>query len=146
MEENSLLRINKYLSELGYCSRRAADKLIEQGRVTINGKIPEIGTKVSKNDEICVDGEIINKKQTEKIYIAFNKPVGIVCTTDTAVEKDNIIDYINFPSRIFPMNYNEYKGLNLAEVAAKVATKWETENTFEKSISTRDGKQAFCVF
>jgi 23S rRNA pseudouridine2604 synthase len=103
MEENSLLRINKYLSELGYCSRRAADKLIEQGRVTINGKIPEIGTKVSKNDEICVDGEIINKKQTEKIYIAFNKPVGIVCTTDTAVEKDNIIDYINFPSRIFPI-------------------------------------------
>jgi 23S rRNA pseudouridine2604 synthase len=103
MEENSLLRINKYLSELGFCSRRAADKLIEQGRVTINGKVPEMGTKVSSDDEVCVDGEVINKQKSQKIYIAFNKPVGIVCTTDTAVEKDNIIDYINFPSRIFPI-------------------------------------------
>jgi 23S rRNA pseudouridine2604 synthase len=96
-------RINKYLSEVGYCSRRGADKLIEQGRVTVNGKVPEIGTKISKEDEIRVDGQLINEPNEKGIYLAFNKPVGIVCTTDTRVEKDNIIDYINYPKRIFPI-------------------------------------------
>lgn len=96
-------RINKYLSEVGYCSRRAADKLIEQGRVTINGKVPEMGTKISKNDTVRVDGELISEPKEKSVYLAFNKPVGIVCTTDTGVEKDNIIDYINYPSRIFPI-------------------------------------------
>ncbi|PTB97888.1 23S rRNA pseudouridine(2604) synthase RluF [Marivirga lumbricoides] len=103
MSEDQLTRINKYLSEVGYCSRRAADKLIDAGRVTINGKIPEMGTKVSAKDEIRVDGKLINESQDKPVYIAFNKPVGIVCTTDTRVEKDNIIDYINYPSRIFPI-------------------------------------------
>lgn len=103
MSENQLTRINKYLSEVGYCSRRAADKLIDAGRVTINGKVPEMGTKVSAKDEIRVDGKLINEGQEKPVYIAFNKPVGIVCTTDTRVEKDNIIDYINYPSRIFPI-------------------------------------------
>lgn len=96
-------RINKYLSEVGYCSRRAADKLIEEGRITINGKVPEMGTKVQANDEVRVDGKPINEPQDIPVYLAFNKPVGIVCTTDTKVERDNIIDYINFPSRIFPI-------------------------------------------
>ncbi|MGX1929062.1 23S rRNA pseudouridine(2604) synthase RluF [Flagellimonas sp. 2504JD4-2] len=96
-------RINKYLSEVGYCSRRAADKLIDQGRVTINGKVPEMGTKVTSNDEIRVDGELISKPKSKSVYLAFNKPVGIVCTTDTRVEKDNIIDFINYPKRIFPV-------------------------------------------
>jgi 23S rRNA pseudouridine2604 synthase len=98
-----LKRINKFLSEVGYCSRREADKLIEAGRVTINGSIPEMGTKIAPNDVIHVDGkEIKNIKQTF-VYLAFNKPVGIVCTTDTSVEKDNIIDFINYPKRIFPI-------------------------------------------
>jgi 23S rRNA pseudouridine2604 synthase len=98
-----LKRINKFLSEVGYCSRREADKLIEAGRVTINGSIPEMGTKIAPNDVIHVDGkEIKNTKQTF-VYLAFNKPVGIVCTTDTSVEKDNIIDFINYPKRIFPI-------------------------------------------
>ncbi|GGG51347.1 23S rRNA pseudouridine(2604) synthase RluF [Epilithonimonas arachidiradicis] len=97
------IRINKYLSEVGYCSRRAADKLLEDGRIKINGKIPELGTKVSDEDEILVDGKSIKKTQDEFIYIAFNKPVGIVCTTDTKREKNNIIDYINHPKRIFPI-------------------------------------------
>lgn len=97
------IRINKYLSEVGYCSRRAADKLLEEGRITINGKIPEMGTKVSDEDEICVDGVSIRKTEEEHVYIAFNKPVGIVCTTDTNREKNNIIDYINHPKRIFPI-------------------------------------------
>jgi 23S rRNA pseudouridine2604 synthase len=97
------VRINKYLSEIGFCSRRAADKLIEQGRITVNGKPVEMGMKVSPQDQVAVDGEQVGKKTEKPVYIAFNKPVGIVCTTDTKVEKDNIIDYINYPSRIFPI-------------------------------------------
>lgn len=96
-------RINKYLSEVGYCSRRAADKLLEEGRITINGQIPELGTKVSDDDEIEVDGVSIRKTEEDHVYIAFNKPIGIVCTTDTRKEKNNIIDYINHPKRIFPI-------------------------------------------
>lgn len=96
-------RINKYLSEVGYCSRRAADKLIDQGRVTINGIIPEMGTKIIPGDEIRVDGELISEPDEKPVYLAFNKPVGIVCTTDTRVEKDNIIDFIKYPKRIFPI-------------------------------------------
>ncbi|WP_394971662.1 23S rRNA pseudouridine(2604) synthase RluF [uncultured Croceitalea sp.] len=96
-------RINKFLSEVGYCSRRAADKLIEQDRVTINGKIPELGTKVKEGDIVKVDGEPISESKEKPVYLAFNKPVGIVCTTDTRVEKDNIIDFINYPTRIFPI-------------------------------------------
>ena len=97
-------RINKYLSEVGYCSRRVADKLIEEGKVKINGKVPEMGTKVEDGDQVEVDGQIITKPIEQKqVYLAFNKPVGIVCTTDTKVEPDNIIDFINYPSRIFPI-------------------------------------------
>ena len=103
MEANDGIRINKYLSEVGYCSRRAADQLIERGRVKINGNIPEMGTKVLPGDQVTVDDEPIGKPQEEFIYIAFNKPVGIVCTTDHVREKDNIIDYINYPKRIFPI-------------------------------------------
>ncbi len=98
-----MTRINKYLSEVGYCSRRAADKLIEQRRVTVNGEVPEIGTKLNDTDEVRVDGRLISVPKEKPTYIAFNKPVGIVCTTDTKVEKNNIIDYINYPKRIFPI-------------------------------------------
>jgi len=97
-------RINKYLSEVGYCSRREADRLILEGKVTINGKIPEIGTKVEDSDQVEVKGQIIEKSKIQKnIYLAFNKPVGIVCTTDRRVEPDNIIDFIKYPKRIFPI-------------------------------------------
>ncbi len=96
-------RINKFLSEVGYCSRRAADKLIDQGRVTINGQVPEMGTKIIPEDEVRVDGELISEPKEKPVYLAFNKPIGIVCTTDTKVEKDNIIDFINYPKRIFPI-------------------------------------------
>ncbi|MFK7780816.1 23S rRNA pseudouridine(2604) synthase RluF [Psychroserpens sp.] len=98
-----LKRINKYLSEAGYCSRREADKLIEAGRVTINGEVPEMGTKISSNDTVHVDGNVVQNNKTNFVYLAFNKPIGIVCTTDTRVEKDNIIDFINYPKRIFPI-------------------------------------------
>lgn len=96
-------RINKYLSEVGYCSRRAAEKLIDQGRVTVNGSVPEMGTKISSSDDVRVDGKAISKSDEKPVYLAFNKPVGIVCTTDTRVEKDNIIDFIGYPKRIFPI-------------------------------------------
>lgn len=103
MITENLKRINKFLSEVGYCSRREADKLIQEGRVTINGLIPEMGTKISTSDRVAVDGENITNTKTSFVYLAFNKPIGIVCTTDTAVEKDNIIDYINYKKRIFPI-------------------------------------------
>lgn len=96
-------RINKYLSEAGFCSRRAADKLLEEGRIKINGEVPELGTKVSDEDVVEVDGKPIRENEETPVYIAFNKPVGIVCTTDTKREIDNIIEYINHPKRIFPI-------------------------------------------
>ncbi len=97
MEEK---RVNKYLSEVGFCSRRKADEYISLGRVYINGKIAELGSKVSVNDEIKVDGEIIQNNNKERVYIAFNKPIGIECTGNTKV-KDNIIDFINHKERLF---------------------------------------------
>lgn len=96
-------RLNKYLSEIGHCSRRAADKLIDQGRIQVNRKAVVMGQKVSPQDRIEVDGILVENHQEGSVYIAFNKPKGIVCTTDTRIEKDNIIDYINYPSRIFPI-------------------------------------------
>jgi 23S rRNA pseudouridine2604 synthase len=103
LKEKKLKRINKLLSEYGYSSRRGADKLIEEGRVTINGKVPEKGTKVSNEDLVYVDGDLIKRALKDHIYIAFNKPRGIVCTTDINNEKDNIIDFIGYPKRIFPI-------------------------------------------
>ena len=101
MEEN-LKRLNKFIGETGYCSRREADKIIEEGRVTINGIVPELGTKVSPNDEVRIDGKLIREKREKSIYLAFNKPVGIECTTNLEV-RGNIVDYINYPTRIFPI-------------------------------------------
>jgi len=100
-------RLNKYLSEVGYCSRRAADKLIEQGRITINGKLPELGTKVAEGDVVAVDGKPVGAKVGEeelgeRVYLALHKPVGIVCTTDRR-ERDNIVDFIGHSERIFPI-------------------------------------------
>ena len=102
MNDNKV-RINKFLSQAGFCSRREADQYILDGRVTINGIVAEMGTKISLDDKIAVDGEKISKKNIKKLYLIFNKPKGIVCTTDSGVEKDNIIDYINHPQRIFPI-------------------------------------------
>ena len=102
-EKQEGVRLNKYLSEIGHCSRRAADKLIDAGRIQVNGQKVVMGQKVSPRDRIEIDGILIEDHQEQNVYLAFNKPVGIVCTTDTRVEKDNIIDYINYPSRIFPI-------------------------------------------
>jgi len=101
--EKELIRLNKYLSEIGYCSRRAGDKLIESGRVLINNEPASLGQKININDEIKIDDKVIGVKKKKKIYLALNKPIGIVCTTDTRVEKNNIIDFIGYPERIFPI-------------------------------------------
>ncbi|MGB1199082.1 MAG: 23S rRNA pseudouridine(2604) synthase RluF [Thalassotalea sp.] len=98
-------RLNKYISESGFCSRREADKLIENNRVTINGKVPELGTKVQASDTVCVDGNTIGAMPTNKsdrVYIAYNKPIGITCTTERHV-RGNIIDAIKHKERIFPI-------------------------------------------
>lgn len=100
--EQQGVRINKFLSEVGYCSRREADKLLEQGRITINGKLPELGTKVFPTDEVRVNGKRILEKEEEKIYLAVNKPVGIECTTNQSVS-GNIVDFVNYHERIFPV-------------------------------------------
>lgn len=98
------VRINKFLSQSGYCSRREADSLIKQQRILINGVFASMGQQVGLQDQVTVDGEVVQQKTNKKkIYLAFHKPVGIVCTTDTGVEKDNIIDFINYPQRIFPI-------------------------------------------
>ena len=98
-----LTRINKFLSEIGYCSRRQADALIEQGRVYVNRKSAKMGMRVSEEDLIEVDGERINQSKKKKIFIALNKPRGVVCTTNSGVEENNIIDFVNFSERVFPI-------------------------------------------
>jgi len=97
------IRINKYLSEIGFCSRREADRLIEQGRIRINGVVSPMGQKVLGDEKIEVNGKQVTTIKIKNIYLAFNKPRGIVCTTDQKREKNNIIDFINYPSRVFPI-------------------------------------------
>jgi 23S rRNA pseudouridine2604 synthase len=95
------VRLNKYISETGVCSRREADKWIEAGRVTCNGEPAVLGTQVAEADEIRIDGELIGHKK-KQVYLALNKPVGIICTTEPHIE-DNIIDHVGFSERIFPI-------------------------------------------
>jgi 23S rRNA pseudouridine2604 synthase len=95
------VRLNKYISETGVCSRREADKWIEAGRVTLNGQPASLGTQVAVGDEVRIDGDTIGVKK-KQVYIALNKPVGIICTTEAHIE-DNIIDHVGYPERIFPV-------------------------------------------
>ncbi len=101
MSQENSKRLNKFISETGFCSRREADRLIEQGRVTINGKQPEMGTKVLPGDDVCVDGKPVAAKE-KPVYIALNKPTGITCTTERDVP-GNIVDFIGHKKRIFPI-------------------------------------------
>lgn len=96
------ISLNKFISDSGYCSRREADKFIEQGRVTINGEYAFKGSRVKPGDKVTVDGEKIKRKQEDFVYLALNKPKGITCTTD-AKDKTNIIDFVGYKSRIFPI-------------------------------------------
>ncbi|QDS36077.1 23S rRNA pseudouridine(2604) synthase RluF [Brevibacillus brevis] len=95
------MRINKFISETGICSRREADKLIEAKRVTINGQVAELGSTVASGDDVRIDGQPLGSKKKD-VYIVLNKPVGITCTTELQI-KGNIIDFVNHPERIFPI-------------------------------------------
>ena len=94
------VRLNKYLSAQGICSRREADKYIEAGKVTINGHMAGMGEKVDGTEEILFDGKLVSAAREEKIVLAMNKPAGIVCSSK---EKDNIIDYLKYPKRVYPV-------------------------------------------
>ncbi len=102
MTPNPLTRLNKFISETGYCSRREADKLIEQGRVTLNGRPAVLGDKAGPDDAVEVNGQLIRAAEKAFVYLAFNKPIGITCTTERHIE-GNVIDYIGYPERIFPV-------------------------------------------
>lgn len=95
------IRLNKYLSDVGVCSRRQADRMVEEGRITIDGRKAVMGEKVDSSVEIKIDGKSV-KPEKEKILLAFHKPVGIECTTDQK-NSDNIVDYIHYPKRIYPI-------------------------------------------
>jgi len=101
MNDDSI-SLNKFISSTGMCSRREADRMIESGRVLLNHKTAKKGNRVLPGDEVIVDGSKIKSKRKNDIYLAFNKPPGITCTTDLS-DRDNIIDYINYPKRIFPI-------------------------------------------
>ncbi len=102
-QENNGVSLNKYISSRGICSRREADKIIEAGKVKLNGAVAKRGNRVMPEDTVIVDGKKMRpERKPEKIYLAFNKPKGVECTTNQSV-KDNIIDYINYPERIFPI-------------------------------------------
>ncbi|VDN49011.1 23S rRNA pseudouridine synthase [Petrocella atlantisensis] len=95
------IRLNKYISESGICSRREADKLIQRGLVTINGYLAQVGSKVEFEDIVAVEGKVV-KPKVQRIYMAFNKPVGVTCTTDFK-DSTNIVEYIGYKERIFPI-------------------------------------------
>lgn len=100
-ENKEEIRINKFISEIGVCSRREADKYIDGGKVTINGVIAQTGSKVKPGDEVRLNGKLLSKRE-DLVYIVLNKPVGITCTTEKKI-KDNIVDFVNYPKRIFPI-------------------------------------------
>ncbi|HZG17555.1 MAG TPA: 23S rRNA pseudouridine(2604) synthase RluF [Candidatus Bathyarchaeia archaeon] len=127
------MRINKFISETGICSRREADKWIQDGRVTINGVVAELGSTAEPGDDVRVDGKPLGKKK-KPVYIALNKPVGITSTTERHVE-GNIIDFINHPERIFPIGRldKDSQGLILLTNDGDIVNKiLRAENNHEK--------------
>lgn len=127
------MRINKYIAETGYCSRRETDRLIEAKRVTINGEISELGSKVQPGDIVLIDGNPI-KAKPKPVYIALNKPVGITCTSEKQI-KGNIIDFVNHSQRIFPIGRldKDSQGLILLTNDGDIVNKiLRSENGHEK--------------
>ena len=128
------MRLNKFISETGICSRREADAWIEQGRVKVNGSIAELGTQVSEEDEVRVNGRIIGTRKKKHIYIALNKPTGITCTTERHIP-GNIIDLIKHRERIFPIGRldKESEGLILLTSNGNIVNEiLRSENNHEK--------------
>ena len=145
MDIDKPIRINKYLSSLGTYSRRQIDKLIEEKRIRINKKYASLGVKVSSNDKITIDGELILKKNKKKkpVYLMLNKPIGIECTTNLNVN-NNIIDFLGYPKRIFPIGRldKDSEGIifltNDGEIVNKIL---RSENNNEKEYEVRVNKK-----
>lgn len=133
MEET--VRLNKFLSEKGICSRREADRLVDEGKVIVNGVCAVMGQKVSSADEIVVDGKKVSTKQVKPVLIAVNKPAGIVCTTARFEGEKNIVDMVKYPTRIYPIGRldKESEGLilmtNLGDLANEIS---KASNSHEK--------------
>lgn len=133
MEET--VRLNKFLSEKGICSRREADRLVDEGKVMVNGVCAVMGQKVSSADEIGVDGKKVSTKQVKPVLIAVNKPAGIVCTTARFEGEKNIVDMVKYPTRIYPIGRldKESEGLilmtNLGDLANEIS---KASNSHEK--------------
>ena len=133
MEET--VRLNKFLSEKGICSRREADRLVDEGKVMVNGVCAVMGQKVSSADEIVVDGKKVSTKQVKPVVIAVNKPAGIVCTTARFEGEKNIVDMVKYPTRIYPIGRldKESEGLilmtNLGDLANEIS---KASNSHEK--------------
>ena len=132
------MRLNKYISETGVCSRREADKWIEAGRVTFNGERAHLGLRVSAQDEVRVDGRLIGIKR-KPIYIVLNKPIGVTCTTEAHIE-DNIIDLVGHSERIFPIGRldKDSEGLILLTNDGDIVNEiLRSENKHEKEYTVR---------
>ena len=138
-------RLNKFISDAGFCSRREADRLIEEGRVTVNGKIPEAGTKVGPKDKVRIDDEMLQVREEDTVFLLFNKPAGIATTTDLSV-RNNIISALNYPASLLPIGHldREAEGLmflsndtELARKMTKADTRFEKEYlvTLDKPVS-----------
>lgn len=133
MEET--VRLNKFLSEKGICSRREADRLVDEGKITVNGVRAVMGQKVSSADEIVVDGKKVSTKKVKPVLIAVNKPAGIVCTTARFEGERNIVDMVKYPTRIYPIGRldKESEGLilmtNIGELANEIS---KASNAHEK--------------
>ncbi|GEO04327.1 pseudouridine synthase [Adhaeribacter aerolatus] len=127
-------RLNKYISDAGFCSRREADRLIEEGRVTINGKMPDAGAKVGPKDKVRVDDELLHVREEEIVFLLFNKPAGIATTTDVSV-RNNIISALNYPATLLPIGHleREAEGLMFLSNDTELARKMTKADTrFEK--------------
>jgi 23S rRNA pseudouridine2604 synthase len=128
------MRLNKYISETGVCSRREADSWIEAGRVMVNGKRAELGTQVNEGDEVIANGKRVGARAKKHVYIALNKPVGITCTTERHID-GNIVDFVRHPERIFPIGRldKESEGLILLTSNGDIVNEiLRSENNHEK--------------
>ena len=128
------MRLNKFISETGVCSRREADAWIEAGRVTVNGTRAELGTQVGESDEVHVDGRVVGARAQKHVYLALNKPVGITCTTERHVA-GNIVDFVGHKERIFPIGRldKESEGLILLTSNGDIVNEiLRSENNHEK--------------
>lgn len=145
--EMELLRLNKFLSEIGFCSRREADRLVQEGRISVDGRQAVVGQKVSRRQEIVCDGRVVYEKKAEAdrevIWLVVNKPRGVVCTTSDNDRAENIVEMINYPSRVYPVGRldKDSEGLILMTNQGELVNKiLKSKNAHEKEYEVRVNK------